>query len=63
MNQPGGQTLALGGASIVQTLPAHDTLGNRIRDPIELPCVLEIDATSETLMFAVEPWKRWTLIW
>ncbi len=39
--QPGGHTLALGGAVIVQVPPPQATSGISVRAPMELPWVLE----------------------
>lgn len=36
-NHPGGQTLLLGGAVMVQMLPEHETAGKMVRWPILLP--------------------------
>jgi hypothetical protein len=62
MYQLGGDTLTLGGAVMAQLFPVHVTWGKIIRFPIKLPWVLEEAATSETLMSAVDPWKRLTVI-
>jgi hypothetical protein len=35
----------------VQDVPAHEKLGNRMRAPMELPCVLDSEPSRETLMF------------
>lgn len=42
MNQPGGQTLALGGATTVQAVPTQLISGKMVRPPIVLPWVLEV---------------------
>src|SRR6266702_120823 len=60
---PGGDTLAFGGAVTVQVLPEHEKAGKMVRPPMVLPCVLDVAATSETLIPDVAPWNSCTLIW
>ena len=41
---------ALGGASTVQLVPEHSTLGMIVRAPIELPCVDETEPSKVTVI-------------
>jgi len=60
--QPGGETPALGGAVIVQVVPAQVNAGKMVLEPIVFPCVLDVAPRRETFIVAVVPWKRWTFV-
>jgi hypothetical protein len=48
--QPIGAIYGPFGAVTVHVFPAQDTRGNRMRAPIELPCVLDSEPSSETFI-------------
>jgi len=48
--QPTGAMYGPFGALTVHDRPEHDTLGNKMRAPIELPWVLDSEPSSETLI-------------
>lgn len=42
MCHPGGDTFALGGASMVQVAPLQENAGKIVREPMAFPWVLEV---------------------